>query len=622
MSRPSRTAISRATRLALVGGASVSLAVGSWASSTAAEQEAVSRTYVPIGGGYDVSTLEGFAEQAALRSTDGVVDLLVIPATYGDDPADREENLILAQERTDQIHAACLTVVDPSETCRTALLPILQREDALDPGVSAPLLDPGADGMYVLGGDQVLAMEVLANTPAEEAMSTAFHSGAVIGGTSAGNAVQSRSMGAGYPGPGYPYNALERDMSLIYWGDDLASPERGLSFGSERIIFDQHFYERGRFGRLLSWVGQSVERYGDPGKLGIGVDWGTGVVVTDDLTAADAFGVSSNTVIDASRATDLDWVGPRDTLTMRDVLTHLLAPGTGMEYDVVNRSVALDGITVEVEGRQDVPTISLRGRSTLWLGGGQNDRASSEPLAEFVQSVLHSRPASRGGAIVLVTLPYPDAAARDRAVSSYSNALRATGWDGQITVVDSGDLTSSTVARTAGLLVVGNDQSLLSDIVQDQAFARVLRQAIQQPGPVMTDDAATALLGTTYVADPTPGTGDRGFADDVIAMFRADEVDTQPGLGLVDGYLLEPWLTYDYRWGRLYGGAYDRPDVLSLGISEQTALRVDRTGAELTGLRSAIVVDGRDAEWPVGSNGTLGAVNVWMDVLGPGSRLE
>lgn len=622
MSRPSRTALSRAFRLALVGGASLSLAVGSWATGTAAEQEPVPQTYVPIGGGYDVSTLEGFAEQASLRSTEGVVDLLVIPATYGDDPADREENLILAQQRTDQIHDACLTVVDPAETCRTTLLPILQRQDALDPEVSAPLLEAGVDGMYVLGGDQVLAMAVLANTPAEEAMSTAFHRGAVIGGTSAGNAVQSRSMGAGYPDPGYPYNALERDMSLIFWGDDLASSERGLSFGSEGIIFDQHFYERGRFGRLLSWVGQSVERYGDPGKLGIGVDWGTGVVVTDDATAADAFGVSSNAVVDASRATGLGWVGPRDTLTMRDVLTHLLAPGTGMEYDVVDRSVALDGVTVDVEDRQDVPAISLRGRSTLWLGGGQNDGASSAPLAEFVQAALPSRPTARSGAVVLVTLPYVDAVARDRAVSSYSNALRATGWDGEVTVVDSSDLTSSTVARAAGLLVVGNEQSLLSDVAQDQAFATVLRQAIQQPGPVMTDDAATALLGSTYVADPTPGTTDRAFADDVIAMFRADEVGTRPGLGLIEGYLLEPWLTYDYRWGRLYGAAYDRPDVLSLGISEQTALRVDRSGAELTGLRSGIVVDGRDADWLVGANGALAAVNVWMDVLGPGSRLD
>ncbi|SOC53749.1 hypothetical protein [Ornithinimicrobium cerasi] len=613
--------MSRTTRLPLVGLTGLALAAGALTPGLAAAQEDPPQRFVPIGGGYDVSTLEGFGAEAAEHATDGTVDLYVIPATYGDDPADREENLELAQQRADQIDAACESVVTAPTTCATTLLPILQRSDALDPAVSAPLREPGVDGMYVLGGDQVLAMQVLANTPAEEAMEFAFERGAIVGGTSAGNAVESRSMGAGYPAPGWPYNALERDMSIIFWGDDLVSDERGLSFGSEQIIFDQHFYERGRFGRLLSWVGQSVERYGEPGKLGIGVDWGTGLVVTDDALAADAFGVSSSAIIDASRATGLDWVGPRDTLSVDDVLTHLLAPGTGLTYDVTGRSVSVDGTVVEPGDRAALPNLSIGGRGSLWLGGGQNNRATSEPLAEFVDAARSARPASRGGAILLATVAYTDADARNRAVTSYSAALRAVGWTGEIEAVDAGDLSSAEVARAAGLLVVGGDQSLLDDADSDRTLGRVLSQAVQQPGPVMTDDAATALLGSTYVADPTPGEADRSFADDAIAMFRADEVDTREGLGLVDGYQLEPWLTYDYRWGRLYGAAYDRPDVVSLGISEQTALRVDRDGATLTGLRSAIVVDGRSADWMVGSNGALGAANVWMDVLGEGDRL-
>lgn len=613
--------MSRTTRLPLVGLTGLALAATALTPGLAAAQEDPRQRYVPIGGGYHVSTLEAFGAEAAEHATDGTVDIYVIPATYGDDPADREENLELAQQRADQIDAACESVVVAPTTCETTLLPILQRSDAMDPAVSAPLLEPGVDGMYVLGGDQVLAMQVLANTPAEEAMEVAFERGAIVGGTSAGNAVESRSMGAGYPAPGWPYNALERDMSIIFWGDDLASDERGLSFGSEQIIFDQHFYERGRFGRLLSWVGQSVARYGEPGKLGIGVDWGTGLVVTDDALAADAFGVSSSAIIDASQATGLDWVGPRDTLSVEDVLTHLLAPGTGLTYDVTDRTVSVDGTVVEPGARSALPDLSISGRSSLWLGGGQNNRATSEPLAEFVDAAQVARPASRGGSILLATVAYPDADARDRAVTSYSAALRAVGWTGAIEAVDAGELSSSAVARAAGLLVVGGDQSLLGEAASDQTLGRVLAQAVQQPGPVMTDDAATALLGSTYVADPTPGEADRSFADDAIGMFRADEVDTRAGLGLVDGYHLEPWLTYDYRWGRLYGASYDRPEVVSLGISEQTALRVDRDGAELTGLRSAVLVDGRSAAWMVGANGALGAANVWMDVFGPGDLL-
>jgi len=48
---------------------------------------------------------------------------------------------------------------------------------------------------------------------------------------------------------------------------------------------------------------------------------------------------------------------------------------------------------------------------------------------------------------------------------------------------------------------------------------------------------------------------------------------------------------------------------------------VDRAGGSVTGERSVIAVDGSDATWLVGSNGALGAVNVWMDAFDPGDAL-
>ena len=52
--------------------------------------------------------------------------------------------------------------------------------------------------MYVLGGDQTVAMQVVAGTPVEAAMAAAYARGAVFGGNSAGDAVQSRNMINGY----------------------------------------------------------------------------------------------------------------------------------------------------------------------------------------------------------------------------------------------------------------------------------------------------------------------------------------------------------------------------------------------------------------------------------------
>ncbi|MDQ3383230.1 MAG: hypothetical protein M3519_05530 [Actinomycetota bacterium] len=180
------------------------------------------------------------------------------------------------------------------------------------------------------------------------------------------------------------------------------------------------------------------------------------------------------------------------------------------------------------------------------------------------------------------------------------------------------EITASSVARAAGVLVIGGDQALMGDAVQDQAFAQALERAVHRPTPVMTDGAATAIMGESYVTNPDPVTGVSAAAS---AAFRADGTQLADGLGIVDGFTLEPTLTYDYRWGRLYGAAYDNPELVSLGISELTALRVDRAGGSVTGERSVIAVDGSDATWLVGGNGALGAVNVWMNAFGPGDAL-
>ena len=61
----------------------------------------------PIGGGYETSTLAGFSRAAAEGASGPTVDLVVVPSAYGDSAKERAANLTLAQERTDQLDAAC-----------------------------------------------------------------------------------------------------------------------------------------------------------------------------------------------------------------------------------------------------------------------------------------------------------------------------------------------------------------------------------------------------------------------------------------------------------------------------------------------------------------------------------
>ena len=103
----------------------------------AAAAAAVGATMAPIGGGYETPSLEGFGRLSAQGASGPTVDLVVVPSAYGDGAKDRAENLVLAQQRTDQVDAACDAVVTaPYTGCTARLAVLLNRKDAMDPANS------------------------------------------------------------------------------------------------------------------------------------------------------------------------------------------------------------------------------------------------------------------------------------------------------------------------------------------------------------------------------------------------------------------------------------------------------------------------------------------------------
>ncbi|HSJ87483.1 MAG TPA: hypothetical protein VK909_09770, partial [Anaerolineales bacterium] len=134
--------------------------------------QGVTHTLIPTGSDYRADTLQRFALAAAQRDTNGVVELLVLPITYGTDAynitnGERQKNLDLADNRRGQIETACNAVKSSSQTCHVVLAPVLIRDDAYLQS-NLDLFQVDVDGMYILGGDQTIAMKVVANTPFEE----------------------------------------------------------------------------------------------------------------------------------------------------------------------------------------------------------------------------------------------------------------------------------------------------------------------------------------------------------------------------------------------------------------------------------------------------------------------
>ncbi len=146
--------------------------------------------------------------------------------------------------------------------------------------------------------------------------------------------MQTQVMLAGFQ-PGYNMqNSLHAGATAV-WN---SGEERGLACGAGGVIFDQHFFQRGRLGRLL----EAISAPGAPG-IGVGIDAYTGLHVHGDGHMDDVFGCYSVAVLDAESYGAADNTGRQglsDSISLRNVLVHLLAPG-GSCYDLQTRSHSL-----------------------------------------------------------------------------------------------------------------------------------------------------------------------------------------------------------------------------------------------------------------------------------------
>ncbi|HEX8388295.1 MAG TPA: cyanophycinase [Sphingomonas sp.] len=198
---------------------------------------------------------------------------------------------------------------------------VQERGDTLHGETDEILRD--AAGVFFTGGDQLRISSQIAGTPVEAFVRDLHARGGLIAGTSAGASVMSETMLVKAPS-GASFRIGELHMA----------PGLGLLSG---MIIDQHFAERGRIGRLLGAVAHN------PRELGVGIDEDTAILVTGRtfrvlgagaVTVVDGLGVTHSNIAEAR---------PERTLSMHDVMLHMLADGDRFDLDRRRPVGASDG---------------------------------------------------------------------------------------------------------------------------------------------------------------------------------------------------------------------------------------------------------------------------------------
>lgn len=567
---------------------------------------------IPIGGGYP-DTFPGFVEAAVPYAETLDTDrfyILMMPMSFTYDvdvltAGDLLDNSFAIERRRRQLERACVDVVTERALdleCQVVVPPLYTRDAA----ESEYALDYFADDLaavYFVGGDQTFAMLILNGTPVEAALTEAFENGVVMGGNSAGAAIMSRSMIGGYTGDFGVVDQLREGIVDLWTEDD----RRGLPFGLQSMIVEQHFFQFGRPGRLLNAIVQ-------PGMppVGLGVDGFTGAVVVDDVVVRSVIGAYGVGVIDVET---YDAVGTANydnagLLSARNALFHTLAPGE-YSYDIAARTHSLAAAPADVV--RDYSGVALpEGAGTLILGS--NLRSVGLENNPVIARFLELAGGEDANILVLSTgyAGLPDAVG---AFEDYAGALGSTRVRVQTLLTR---MALPDLSQFTGIIVVAGDQSL---VTADEL--RPVAEALLAGTPVLADDAAAPVFGVSYAAHPAidydNDDGDIIEAHDQ-GSYVAGGTTIVDGLGLV-GANFEPQLIDNNRWGRLLSVAYNDSATLAFGLTEGSAVEVTPDGATVLGTNGVVAFDFSMATLALGDNDVLVVANGLMDAFAPGEAI-
>jgi len=173
-------------------------------------------------------------------------------------------------------------------------------------------------GIFFTGGDQLRITSIIGGTLVHAALKKAYENGSTIAGTSSGASVMSSTMIVDGNS-----NDAARKCTL------KMAPGLGLI---EEAIIDQHFDQRGRFGRLLTGVAEN------PHMLGIGIDEDTAIKVLPE-GAFEVIGSNAVTVIDgtAIKSSNVSELKPDEILAITNVIIHVLP--CGYRFNIKKREV-------------------------------------------------------------------------------------------------------------------------------------------------------------------------------------------------------------------------------------------------------------------------------------------
>ena len=226
----------------------------------------------------------------------------------------------------------------------------------------------------------------------------------------------------------------------------------------------------------------------------------------------------------------------------------------------------------------DVFSVAAPQGTLAVLGGGDDD-----PLLALLAGLL---PARNLPIEVLTTASRRQPA---RTAAAYAHAWHQLGCPHvrhlQVNEEHPADdpATLTRLRRAALVFISGGDQERLTDFLLNTEFLRLLRHKYQhEAGFIVAGTSAGAAAMAEFML--VDGHGWRSLL--------GGRIEVRPGLGLVPGVLLDQHFAERGRYPRLMHAVLAQPELLGVGLSEETGLLIrPNQPAEVFGDEAVVVID-------------------------------
>jgi cyanophycinase len=241
------------------------------------------------------------------------------------------------------------------------------------------------------------------------------------------------------------------------------------------------------------------------------------------------------------------------------------------------------------------------------IGGGEDKKKDKVILKEVVR-LAGGREAKIGIVTTATTLP-------QEVGQEYENIFKALGVKEINTINICGRKTSEIHGNVERLMehtclfFVGGDQLRISSIIGGTDFHELIHNFCSEGRVIAGTSAGASMMSEIMVVE----------GEDQGAPTKCT-IKLAPGMGLIKGVIIDQHFNQRGRISRLFAGVAQNPNIVGIGIDEDTAIVVEANEKfSVIGNGVVTVVDGRDIEYTNISeqhpNDPLALTNVRVHIL-------